>query len=63
MNKDDKDRKVKLLLQTMGLVSAVAGSDSYMSQDPNDFGFFDNQSESNDCRQDKDARMDGEQDG
>ena len=58
MNKDDKDRKVKLLLQTMGLVSAIEGS--YMSQDPNDFGFFDNQSEPNDC---EDNYEGGEQDG
>lgn len=44
MNKDDKDRKVKLLLQTMGLVSAIGGG-SYMSQDPNDFNFFEGDGE------------------
>ena len=50
MSKDDKDRKVELLFllfETMGLVSAL--DSSYMSQDPNDFNFFDNQSEPNDC--------------
>ena len=44
MSKDDKDRKVKTLLQTMGLVSAIGGG-SYMSQDPNDFDFFEGDGE------------------
>ena len=47
MSKDDKDKRVKSLFQIMGLISAIGGG-SYMSQDPNDFDFFDNQSEPND---------------
>lgn len=49
MSKDDKYRKyriVKLLAQATWLMPYV--EDSYMSQDPNDFDFFNNQSEPDD---------------